>query len=93
MSTSKHIDIICVAALLCALLVTVLFINGKALGIEPIADGDAGDGDSPFTANDLNGGWDASNATHITLTGDGGSVKGNGAYIQDGSVHILYAGK
>ena len=91
MSTSKHIDLICVVALLCTLLVTVLFVNGKALGIAPMTDGDAGD--SPFTANDLNGDWDAGGATQITLTGDGGQVKGNGAYIQDGNVHILYTGE
>ena len=93
MSTSKHIDIICVVALLCTLLVTVLFMNGEALGIAPVTDGDAGDGDSLFTANDLNAGWDSSDATRIELSGDGGSVKGNGAYILDGDVHILYAGK
>ena len=93
MSTSKHIDIICVVALLCTLLVTVLFINGKALGITAVTDGDAGDGDSPFTDNDLNGDWDPAGATQITLTGDGGHVQGNGAYIQNGDVHILYAGK
>ena len=91
MSTSKHIDIICVIALLCTLLVTGLFINGRALGILPVTDDDTGDG--PFTANDLNGDWDTAGATQITLTGDGGSVKGNGAYIHDGSVHIVYAGK
>ena len=80
-------------ALLCTLLVTGLFINGRALGIAAVTDGDAGDGDSPFTANDLNAGWDTADATQITLTGDGGHVKGNGAYIHDGDVHIVYAGK
>ena len=93
MSTSKHIDIICAVALLCTLLVTVLFVNGKALGITPVTDGDAGGGDSPFTANDRNAAWDSAGATQITLTGDGGRVKGNGAYILDGDVHIVYAGE
>ena len=91
MSASKHIDIICVVVLLCTLLVTALFINGRALGITAVTDGDAGD--SRFTANDLNGDWDAAGATQITLTGDGGSVKGNGAYIYGGDVHIVYAGE
>ena len=92
MSTSKHIDIICVVVLVFTLLLTMLFVNGKALGLTPVTDGDAGDGDSPFTANDLNGDWSAANATRITLTGDGGRVSGSGAYILDGDVHILYAG-
>ena len=93
MSTSKHIDVICAAALLCALLVTVLFINGKALGLSPLTGGDAGDGDGVFTPNDLDGGWDAAGATRITLTGDGGRVSGSGAYIRGGDVHIICAGK
>lgn len=91
LSTSKHIDAICIAVILFALLITGLFMNGRALGIMPIIDGDAGDGQ--FTANDLNAGWDSANATGITLTGDGGIVKGNGAYVYDGDVHILSAGE
>ena len=91
MSTSKHIDVICVVVLLCTLLVTGLFINGTALGIEAVTDADAGD--DQFTANDLNADWDTTGATRITLTGDGGSVKGNGAYVYDGNVHIIQAGK
>ena len=91
MSTNKHIDLICVVALLCMLLAAVLFINGRSLGITSPTDGDAGD--SPFTANDLNGNWDTAGATRITLTGDGGSVKGSGAYINGGDVYIIYAGR
>ena len=91
MSTSKHIDIICIAILLCTVLLTGLFMNGAVLGLEPIADADAGDG--YFTANDLAGDWDTAGATKITLTGDGGSVRGNGAYVHDGDVHIVYAGR
>ena len=41
MSTHKHIDLICVAVLVCTLLLTVLFINGERLGLRPIVDGDA----------------------------------------------------
>ena len=91
MSTSKHIDAVCVVVLLFTLLVTGLFMNGRALGIAAVTDGDAGDG--RFTANDLNADWDRAGATQIALTGDGGSVKGSGAYIRDGSVHIVYAGR
>ena len=90
MSTSKHIDKICLAVCLFTLLLTGLFMNGKAFGLAPIADGDAGDGQ--FTAKDRTADWDRSGATQITLTGNGGSVKGSGAYVNDGDVHILYAG-
>ena len=91
MSTSKHFDAICIVVLLCTLLATGLFINGRALGITVITDGDVGD--SRFTANDLNGDWDTTGATQIVLTGDGGQVKGGGAYILNGDVHIIQAGE
>ena len=88
MSTSKHIDIICIAALLCTLLLTGLFMNGRALGVAV-----TGGGDGRFTADDLDGDWDAAAAARITLTGGGGYVQGGGAYIRDGGVHILSAGR
>ena len=91
MSTSKHIDTICIVGILLALLITGIFMNGEALGITPIVDGD--DEDSQFTTNDLNADWDSDNATQITLNGDSVSVNGNGAYVYDGNVHILYAGE
>lgn len=91
MSTSKHIDTICIVILLFALVLTGLFMNGEALGITSIVDGDAENGQ--FTVNDLNAEWDKADVTQITLTGDGGSVKGDGAYVYDGDVHILYAGE
>lgn len=91
MSGSKNIDRICLAAVLLTLLLTLLFINGEALGIAVIADGDAGDGQ--FTANDLDGDWDCGGAVKITLSGGGASISGGGAYVYDGDVHIAYAGK
>lgn len=91
MSTSRHIDRICVIAVVLTLIVTVLFMNGRALGIEVIGDGDSGDGQ--FTDNDLNGDWDASGATYITLTGDGADIDGNGAYFAGGELHLAYAGR
>lgn len=91
MSGSKYIDKICLAVLLLTLLLTGLFIHGEALGLTPIRDGDAGDG--PFTSNDLNGSWDRSGAAEITLTGSGAGIRGSGAYLYDGDIHIARAGK
>lgn len=89
MSTHKHIDRICLAVVIGSLLLTVLLMNGKTLGIQPLAGEEM---DGPFTVDDLDGEWDPSRATQIHLTGGGGTVKGNGAYIADGNVHIVYAG-
>ena len=95
MSTSKHFDAIVAVVLALGLLLTVAFINGEALGIEKIVDEDAEDyeGTEYFTANDLNGDWDASNPTAtVSLNGDSAQVSGNGAYYNDGSVVITGAG-
>ena len=95
MSTHKHIDLICVAVLVCTLLLTVLFINGKSFGLQPVVDGDAeSSSDSAFfTRNDRDGSWSAAGATHITLSGDRASISGGGAYVYDGDVVIAQAGR
>ena len=34
MSTHKHIDLVCVAVIIAGLLLTLLFMNGQALGLQ-----------------------------------------------------------
>ena len=94
MSTHKHFDLICVAVLVCALLITVLFMNGESLGIQKIVDEDAESytGALYFTANDLNGDWDSQSATQIVLNGDSAKISGQGAYVYDGDVYISGGG-
>ncbi len=91
MSTHKHIDAVCAAIVVFTLLITVLFMNGEAIGITVLATED--NSDEMFTANDLNSDWDTSGATRITLSDDGSKVSGNGAYVNAGDVYIIYAGK
>ena len=95
MSTHKNIDRICVVITLLSLILTILFINGETLGIEVVRDTDAESysGAEWFTANDLNGEWDNSNATYITLKDDTAKVTGGGAYVYKGSVVITQSGK
>ena len=95
MSTHRTFDAICVVVLLLTLLITVLFMNGEAYGIQVIVDEDAeAFGHAvPFTENDKNGAWDTSRATRITLNGDQVSVFGGGAYAFDGNVMITGKGK
>jgi hypothetical protein len=94
MSTHKNIDRICIVVLVLTLLVIVLFMNGESLGVEVIVDEDAESytGTAYFTANDLNGEWDSSGATVITLNGAEAKVSGPGAYAYDGGVVISNAG-
>ena len=90
MSTHKHIDLICVIIAAFAIVLTVLFMNGKALGITTLAD--EGNSDDIFTANDLNADWDTTNAAKITLSDSGSKVVGNGAYANGNDIYIVYAG-
>ncbi len=94
MSTHKHINIICVVIVLISVLVTVLFMNGEKLGLTAVVDEDAESytGDSIFTTNDLDGDWDTSDATVITLSDDGITISGDGAYEYDGDLVISQAG-
>lgn len=91
MASSKHIDIICLAAALLSLLITVLFMNGEALGLTAVPSGGTEDGQ--FTADDCNPDWDRNGATRISLNGSSAEISGNGAYPYDGGVYIASAGK
>ncbi len=90
MSAGKHVNGICTLITVLTLLLTAVFINGRALGITVLADGDSGDG--YFTENDLDGEWDHAGAWQIRLAGDGAEISG-GAYFEDGCVHIISAGR
>ena len=94
MSTHKRIDLICVVVIACALILTILFMNGEKLGIVPIVDEDSPytEKTEHFTSNDLNGSWNTEGATKILLEGDTATVSGKGAYVLDGNVVIAGAG-
>ena len=72
-------------------MLTTLFMNGKALGLTPIAVEDAES--DLFTSNDLKPDWNTSSATKIVLSDQGSTISGNGAYVYDGNIHIIYAGR
>ncbi|MBQ9152857.1 MAG: carbohydrate-binding domain-containing protein [Solobacterium sp.] len=95
MSTHKRFDLICVAVMICAILLTVLFMNGEQLGIKVMTDYDTdrNEGQEYFTENDLNGDWNTETAAVITLNNDSASVSGSGAYAYNGSVFITQSGK
>ena len=95
MSTSRYFDRICAVVLTITLLVTVLFMNGQAIGIELIVDADSeAHSDSEyFTENDQLSDWDSTSATLISLEGDSISIRGNNAYEYNGNVVISGSGK
>ena len=95
MSTHRHIDAICLVILLLMLLITLLFMNGKALGLRTIAEVEAEENEASlyFTANELNGDWSTDGAARISLLGSRAAVMGGGAYVYDGNVIIKSAGR
>ena len=94
MSTHKYIDVICVVVLLLALVLTLLFINGTKLGMQAVVDEDAEQNSDSlwFTSADLNPAEDNADAVAITLSGDSGTIRGNGAYFLDGDLVITGGG-
>ena len=95
MQANRHFDRICLAVLICTVLLTVLFMNGESLGIQVVRDQDTdrNEGSLWFTENDLDGSWDTEGAVWITLEGSTASVKGNGAYVKGSDVVIASSGR
>ncbi len=95
MSTSKYFDRICAGVIVIALVITVLFMNGQALGIGLVTDADSeAHSDSVyFTENDQVSDWSTDGATVITLEGSTASVKGTNAYVYDQDVVITNSGR
>ncbi len=82
MSTSKHLDKICLVILAVAVAITVLFLNGAALGIQPLTEDDGGDA-TP---------WNDAAATAIVFSENGATVVGSGAYVAGSDVTVSAAG-
>ena len=95
MSGKKYIDRICIAGIILSVVLTLLFINGEALGVTKIVDEDtqASETAEVFTDNDLDGSWDTSTAVQIVIEGDNGTISGDGAYFLDGDLVIAAPGK
>ncbi len=95
MSTHRHIDAICIFVLICTLALTILFMNGRALGLQTPAEVEAGENaESPwFTANDRDGSWRSEGATRILLNGSEAVVRGGGAFVYGKTVFITGPGR
>ncbi len=94
MWTHGKIEKICLGAIALAVMITILFMNAEALGLEMVVDQDCekNAGSVYFTANDLTQQWDIENATRITLSSSGPKVSGHGAYVYEKDVYIRQSG-
>ena len=95
MFSNKNVDRICIAVIVVALVVTVLFMFSEKLGVKKIVDEDSEGHESVsgFSAKDLDGDWDTSDAVRITLDDAGTDISGDGAYVYENTVVIKNAGK
>ena len=94
MSTHKHIDLICIIAVVVGLVLTVLFMNGEALGITVLHDEDTETNEDSqyFSKRDMDADWDTSAATVIVMNGSSGTITGSGAYFYRGDLVISEGG-
>lgn len=90
MSTHKKIDIICIAASILTIVLTILLMDAKIFTATPAISEEVSS--DMFTTNDLSADLDTSSATKIALSDQHAAISGNGAYVHDGNVYIAYAG-
>ena len=91
MSNSKHTDLVCIIIIVLSLVLTLVFINGEALGIEVIKSDETADAESTFTESDLSAEWSASSAVYINLE-TLEITSSSGAYVLDGDICISSGG-
>jgi len=95
-SADRKIDRICIIILILSVVFTVFFIFGEKFGIEVIADEDSEsyEGTEYFTSNDqVQTVASDDYSCLIELSGTSGSIRGNGAYFNDGNLYITGGGK
>lgn len=93
MIKSKRTDALCALVIVLTLLLTLVFMNGKALGLKAYADDAESDFASAFTDRDLDSSWNEDEATFITLSDEGITLSStSGAYAQGSTVVIVCEG-
>ena len=98
MISSKQFNTVSIIVIILAVCITVLFMNGEALGMKAVVDEDAEANEESsseyFSKNDLDGDWykDKENITKIVLSGSDIRVSGSGAYAYNGDVVISKTG-
>ncbi|MCR5118757.1 MAG: carbohydrate-binding domain-containing protein [Lachnospiraceae bacterium] len=98
MIDQKKLDLIGIIVIIAAVCITILFMNGEALGLTKVSNEDAEGGEESsseyFSKSDLDGEWykDRPGITKISLKGSEIKVSGQGAYTYNGDVIISKTG-
>ncbi len=88
MSSSKHFDKIAIIGVILAVAFTLWFMMGASSVLSPMTTVEG----EYLTDEDMLASLDTSDATVITLEGDGGTVEGSGASVSFGKVSITDGG-
>lgn len=94
MTSNKHIDAVCIAITILAIIITILFFFGDKLGIASVVDEDDSSYNGPdyVTKRDLNYSFDIDKACKIVLNDNDTKITGDGAYIYNDNLVIAKAG-
>ena len=91
MTKSRFTDLICIVITVFMIVITVLFMNGKALGVQAVETDLSADTNKSFSSRDLDGTWDESTAVYISLDDYAGLASG-AAYELNGDLYLIEAG-
>ncbi len=93
MSNHNHTTAVCLVIIALTLIITVLFMMGPAIGIQPIITDLSADETGSFSSSDLDDSWDEANAVSISLDELSDSYTDtSGAYVLDGTLYIVSGG-
>ena len=91
MTKSRFTDLVCIVITVFMIVITVLFMNGKALGVQAVETDLSADSNKSFSSRDLDGTWDESTAVYISLDDYAGLASG-AAYELNGDLYLIEAG-
>lgn len=93
MSNHKYTTAACLVITAVTLVITILFMMGPKIGLQPVTTDKSADETGTFSDRDLDGSWDESGAVYISLDDIGDSeIESGGAYSLDGDLYIISAG-
>ena len=91
MTRSRYTDLACIVITVFMIVFTVLFMNGKALGVQAVETDLSADTNKSFSDRDLDGSWDESTAVYISLDDFAGLATG-AAYELNEDLYLIGAG-
>ena len=92
LSTSRHLEQICLIVTIVMIVITVLFINGEKLGLKRIISDQTADETGLFSQRDYDESWSTATSTIIDLDHLENLKNNDGAYVLDGNLYLTAKG-